>query len=100
MGGRVNGRMADHRLDFPSEGIDLADAVNFIPKKFHPDGGVAVIGGEDFHHIAPDPELVADKVDVIALILDRNQFAHQLVPILFHPRAQGDNHVPVVNGIA
>ncbi len=61
--------MGNYIFYLPGEGVKFTDAVNFIAKKFYPNGGFPSIGGENFHHVPMDPELVADKVNVVALVL-------------------------------
>ena len=77
----------------PGDHIDFADAVDFIPKKLHPDGGVLPIGGPDLHRVPPDPEHVALKGDIVALIADVHQPLEHLVPLNGHPHPQGHHHL-------
>ena len=57
--------MLDHILLGSRDGVELDDAVDLVPEKLHPDGEVAHIGKVDVHRVAVDPELVADKIDVV-----------------------------------
>mgnify|MGYP000767185584 CR=1 FL=1 len=36
--------------------IDLADAVDLVPEKLHPDGRVLPVGWPNLHRVSPDPE--------------------------------------------
>ena len=67
--GREDGDMLNDVFALAGEGVHLADTVHLVAKEFHPDGGVAGIGQVYLHRVAPDAELVAHKVDVVALIL-------------------------------
>ena len=99
VGGRIDGQVADEVLHLPGNGVDLGDAVDLVPEELHPIGGIGGVGGVDLHHVPPDPEFVADKVQVVALVLEFHQLFDQLVPLLLHPLAQGDDHVLVVDGV-
>ena len=98
--GREDGHMLDHILLAPRDGVELDDAVDLVPKKLHPDGEIAHIGKVDVHRVAVDPELVADKIDVVALILQRHQPLAQRIPLHFHAGAEADDHAAVVDGVA
>ena len=84
-------------LHLAGERVDHADAVDFIPEKLYPDGSVGGIGGKDLDDIPPHPDLVSGEVDVVSFILNGNQLAEQLVPWLFHPLAQRNDHASVVD---
>ena len=92
--------MLDHVLPLAGEGVHLADAVDLVPEEFHPDGHVVHVGQVDLHGVAPNTELVAHKVDVVALVLQLHQPLAQLVPVHLHAGAQADDHAPVVDGVA
>ena len=100
VGGRVDGHMAHHIFHFAGHGIDLADAVHLITEKLHPDGSLAGIGREDFHHIPAHTEFITDEIDIVALVLDLHQLADQLVPVFCHALPQRDDHVAVIDGVA
>ena len=61
---------------------------------------VGRIGRENINRIAADTEHVAFKGDVVALIADLDELFHQLLTVFLHARAQGDDHVFVVDGVA
>src|SRR5699024_6814691 len=84
----------------PGDGVELGDAVDLVPEKLHLDGQLAHIGQVDVHRVPPDPELVADKIDVVALVLQVHQPAAQLVPGHLHAGPQADDHAAVVDGVA
>ena len=92
--------MLDDVLALAGEGVHLADAVHLVAKELHPDGGVAGVSKVYLHRVAPDAELVAHKVDVVALVLQLHQPAAQLVPVHLHAGPQTDDHAAVVDGVA
>ena len=98
--GGIDGNMADHALRQSRDGIDFGNAVDLVAEEFHADGTPRPVGGIDLHGVAADAEVVAGEVDVVALIADVHELAHQLFPRLFHARAQGDDHVLVVDRVA
>ena len=100
MRSRVNGDMADNVFDLASQRIELADAVDLIAEEFHTDGSFSGVGRENLHHITVDTELVADEVDIVALILQFHQLVEQFISVFFHTCTQRDDHVSVVDRVA
>ena len=98
--GREDGHMPDHVLFGTRHRVEFEDAVDLIPKELHPDGQVAHIGQVDIHRVAVDAEFVADKVDVVPLILQVDQPPAELVPLQLHAGAEADDHAAVVDGVA
>ena len=92
--------MAHDVAPLTGEGVKLADAVDLIPEKLHPDGELIVISQVNVHNVATDPELVADEIHIVALILQLDQTAAELVPFHLHAGAQADDHAAVVDGVA
>ena len=98
--GGEDGHVAHHVLALAGEGAHLADAVDLVPEKLHPDGQVVHVGQVDVHNVPVDPELVAGEVDVIALVLEFHQTAAEFVPAHLHAGAQADDHAPVIDRVA
>ena len=92
--------MLDHVLLCTREGVEFGDAVDLVAEELHPDGQLAHIGQIDVHDVAVDAELIADEIDIVALILQRHQFFTQLVPLHLHPGPQADDHAAIVDGVA
>ena len=92
--------MGQYTLDLAGKRVNLADPVNLVPKKFHPQSGAAAAGRKDLQRVAPHPELVAHKVNVVTLVLNGHQLFNQRVPAPLHTGAQRDHHIPVINGVA
>ena len=78
--------------------VDFRDAVDLVAEKLHPDGGVLPVGGEDLHRVPPDPEHIALKGDVVALVTDGNQLFQQLVPLHLSAHPEGDHHLAKSSG--
>ena len=70
VGGGPDGDMAEFADGGAGDHVDFRDAVDFIPKKLHPDGGVLPVGGPHLHRVPPHPEHVALKGNVVALVAD------------------------------
>ena len=98
--GREDGNVLDHVLLCTREGVELGDAVDLVAEELHPDGQLAHISQIDVHDVAVDAELIADEINVIALILQRHQLFAQLVPLHLHPGPQADDHAAIVDGVA
>ena len=98
--GREDGHMLHHVLPGASNGVELRDAVDLIPKELHPDGKVAHVGQIDIHRVAVNTELIADKIDVVPLILQGDQLFAQVIPLHLHPGPQADDHAAIVDGVA
>ena len=92
--------MAHHVFVFPGQGVKLQNAVDLIPEKLHPDGKLIVVGKVNIHRVPFYAELVADKVHIVALILQFDQLCAQLVALHLHTGAQADDHTAVVDGVA
>ena len=88
--------MVQRPLDLPCQHVHLRDPVNFISEKLHPQRQLALIRRKDFHYISPHPERSPVKVHIIAVILNVNQLPDDLIPVLLHTGAQGNNHVLII----
>lgn len=99
MRSRIYPRMLQVTLQFSCKRVDFADAVDFIPEKLNAYNAVARRGGK-ISTTSPDPELVADKVDVVSFILQLNKLFEQLVTALFHAGAQRNDHGTVIDWVA
>ena len=81
-------------------GVKLNDAVNFVPEKLHPNGKFIVVGKVNIHRVPFYAEFVADKVHIVALVLQFDQLCAQFVALHLHTGAQADDHTAVVDGVA
>ena len=99
MAGGVNRHMVHIALHHAGYGVDLADAIDLVPEKLHPNSPAGPIGRIDLQRVSPDPELISGEVDIVALITDLRQLFEYLIhrPLLAHP--QGNDHALVVNGV-
>ena len=98
--GGIDGHMLHKPLRDAGHGVDLADPVDLIPEKLHPDSPSRPVGRVDFQSVSPEAELVSGKVQVISLVADLCQLFEHLVQrvLLSHP--QGDHHALIVDGVA
>ena len=67
--------MVDIALHHTGNRIDLADPVNFVAKKLHPDGSAGPIGRINLQRIAPQAKLITGEIQVISLVTNLRQFA-------------------------
>ena len=74
-------------LDEPMVGLD-------------PQGARVFVGPQDVDHVAPDPEAAAAEVELVALVLDRDQRADDVVTLPPLADLQGDLHSMVRLGRA
>ena len=98
--GGVDGDMVQVAVCLAGDRVELGDAVDLIPEELHPQGPGLIVGRVDLHRVSPDPEHIALKGDVVALIPVLHQAAQQLVPVEGHARAQGDHHLGEVLRLA
>ncbi len=92
MAGGIDGDVLQRPDGVAGHRMELGDALDLVAEELYTDGPVLVIGRVQLHRVAPDPEHVAFKGDVVALVPVLHQAAQQLVPLQGHPRAQGDHH--------
>ena len=90
-------QVADRRT---GDYVDLADPVDLVAEKLHPDGLVVCVGRENLHRVAPDAEHVAFKGQVVSLVADLHKLAQKLVKVPGLAGPERDDHVGVVNGVA
>ena len=92
--------MAHNIFALAGQGIKLGNAVDFIAEEFDADGVFIIISKVDIHNIAVNAELIADKVHIVAFILQLDQAAAELVPLHLHTGAQADDHAAVIDRVA
>ena len=79
--------------DLAGDGVDLADAINFISEILHTDRARRPVGGPKLDRVATDAEHVALEGDVVALIPVVDEAAHQLLARKLRPGRQVDHHL-------
>ena len=89
--------MAHH---LPRDGVDFGQAFNLISPKLHTQQVLALVGRENFQHVASHPELVSGEIDVVSLILNAHQAAQHLVAPDFLPLAQRHGQLGILLGVA
>ena len=85
-------------LNLPGQGVNLRNPIHLVPKKLHPVGVPAGIGGINLQHVSPDAEASALKIHIISRILNVNQLMDHLVPVLDHAGPERNHHLLIVNG--
>ena len=100
VGGGIERDVGEHALYFAGERVHLRDAVDLVAEKLDAHHVLARIGGVDLHHVAAHTELVAHKIDVVALVLQIDQPGKQIVPPHLHAGAQRQHHLAIVGGVA
>ncbi len=100
MAGRVNGHMLHEPLGNAGHRVDLADPVNFIPEKLHPDGTPRPVSRVNFQGVPPETEFIPGEIQVVSLIADFRQLFQHLVQRVLLADPQGDHHAFIVDGVA
>ena len=54
--------------DLSRQRVEARDALDLVAPPFDADGGL-LVGREDLNGVAPDAELAADEVEIVALVL-------------------------------
>ena len=98
MGGRKDGNMLQGSMHFAGERVYLRDTVDFISKEFYSDQIISAFRRINLHHISSYPEASSAYIQIIAVVLDVDQFPQHLVSVLHLPRAQRNDHPLVFLG--
>src|SRR5262245_55397893 len=61
--------------NFAGQGVDLADALQFVTKEFQTVGHFLAYG-IDFQSVTTDTEFTASEVDVVTFVLNLSELAH------------------------
>ena len=94
---RENRDMSQLRLDLARQRVNLCDPVYLIPEKLNPVRIAARIRRVYLQHIAAHPERTSLEIHVIPAVLNVDQLVNDLVAVLLHARAQGNNHVFIID---
>ena len=97
---RENSNMTQFTERNTGQRVNTADAVHLITEKLDTDNILIRVYRPDFHRVAAHAEAVALERNVVALILNRNQAANQLITAHLHARTDGNHHAFVVDRIA
>ena len=90
----VNRQPVVSPLDLAKERVDLAEGLDLLAPHCDP-VSVILIGGEDFDHVAAHPEVSTPEVDVVALVLDLDQPAQDVLAADLLPFLEQEQH-PVI----
>ena len=80
--------------------VDVRNAVDLVAEELHAYGVVGGIGRKNVDRVAADAEHVALEGDVVALIADVDELAHELLRVALLAGTQGDDHVGIVDRVA
>ena len=90
VGGGKDRHLLDRAQHLAAERIDLLDALHHVAEELDPDGALFLIGGKDLDGVALHPEGPAGEVVVVALVLDLDEVAQELVPRVLLAGLHGD----------
>ena len=93
MAGRPDGNIDQPPGNGAGNRVDFTEPVDLVAEKLHPDGGVLPVGRPQLHRIPPDPEHVALKGNIVALIADFDEPAEQLVTLHLCSHPEGNHHL-------
>ena len=75
---RIDGDLVELARAFAGQRVEFVNFLDLVAEERQPPGTVLVMGGENLHRIAAHPEGAADKVLVVAAILQRHEFLQQV----------------------
>ena len=76
--------------------INLGNPVDLIPEELHADRCFTFFGRYNLQHIPVNPERASVEIDLIAFILDIDQFADHLIPVFLHAGPQRNDHFFII----
>ena len=91
--------MGNHVFYLSGDHIDFGNTVDLIAEKLNADCCFTSIGWKNLHYIPAHTEFVSDEIDIIALILQFDQFFGQFIALLLHSGTQRDYHVAVIDWV-
>lgn len=77
--------MAQNTLDLAGEVIYLCNSVNFVAEKLYTDSRAAAACRKNLDSVAADSEFIADKINIVSLILNLDKFVYKLISVLCIP---------------
>ena len=96
----IDRHMAERADGRAGDDIDVRNAVDLVAEKLHAHGMVGRIGRKNVDRVAADAEHIAREGDVVALIADVDELAHELLRVALLAGAQRDDHVGIVDRVA
>src|SRR5262245_57162898 len=81
--------------EFTCERVHFGDTVDLVAKKFDPVRRLA-ISGRDFEGVPAYTELAASQFKVVALVIDFDQMAQELVALAGLAALEGNHDAPIV----
>ena len=95
MAGRIDGHLVELPQRLAAQRIDLGDPVDLVAEELDAQRPRLLVGGEDLDDVAAHAEGAAVEVVVVALVLDVDQLAQQLVAVDARPALEKHQHVEV-----
>ena len=74
------------------QGVELLEGFQLVAEQLHPPGPVLHVDGEDLQHITALAEHAAVEIEVVALVLERDQVGAELGLIDLVADLQGEGH--------
>lgn len=87
--------MLQRRQRVPGHDLELADGLDFVAEELNPQAMLLAARGDDFQHVAAHAERPTLKLYVVAVVLDGNQLADEVVAPNRHARTKR-HHLPLV----
>ena len=81
VGGGEDRHVLDLAEDLAGEGVDLAHPLDVVAEHLQADGRL-LVGREDLDGVAPHPELAADEVEVVALVLHVDELGEDVALVV------------------
>ena len=82
-------------VDFSRRYVVFQQTLDLIAKHLDAHRPVIVPGGENLDDVAAHPEFSAVKADVVALVLNGDEFPQNRVPVDLLPLVQGNDHLMI-----
>ena len=96
---RPHGQLVEHGEDLAGQLVHLGDRLDLVAEELHAHGVVRV-RREHVEHVTPDAERAARQLVVVAVVLDVDEIADEIVAVVRLPRAEEHRHARVVLGRA
>ena len=96
---RIDRHVAERADGRAGDDVDVRDAVDLVAEKLHAHGMIRGVGRKNVDRVAADAEHVARKSNVVALVADVDELAHEFLRIALLAGAQRDDHVGVVDWV-
>ncbi len=76
----------------PGQRVELGDRLDLIAEEAQPPRRILIVRREQLERIAADAEVAAGEAGVVALVLERDELADDLLPVGGHALLEGEGH--------